>query len=84
MRYAPTLLLILAFPAGFLGYAVGAQIMTAIGLPDVLAAFGSLFFASLVMIPFAIPFLDRRAKADLAAHAQHAQQVESGEDAQDD
>ncbi len=81
MRFAPTLLLILAFPVGIIGYALGAQLMTAIGLPDVLAAFGSLFLASLVIIPFIIPFLDQRAKADLAAHAQ---QVESEQDAQDD
>lgn len=80
MRSAPTILLVLAFPAGVLGYAIGVRILMALGLPDVLVAFGSLFIASLVMMPFIIPFLDRRAKADLAAHAR---QVDTTEPTQD-
>ncbi len=70
MRSAPTLLLVLSFPAGLLGYAVGASVLTAMGVQDVLVAFLSLFVAGLVMLPFLIPFFDRKAKADLAAHRQ--------------
>ena len=75
MRSAPTLLLVLSFPAGLVGYAVSARVLTAMGLQDVLVSFLSLFVAGLVMLPFLIPFFDRKAKADLAAHRQTSDPV---------
>jgi hypothetical protein len=73
MKHVPTILLLLSFPAGILGYALGTQLLTALALPDLLVAFGSLLIAGLVMMPFLIPSVDRKAKADLAAHAREAE-----------
>ena len=75
MRNLPTILLLLSFPAGAIGYAVTVQVMTAI-LPgtsnDLIILLAALFVAGLVMLPFLIPFFDRRAKQDLAAYrAEH-------------
>ncbi len=72
MRFLPNVLLVLSLPAGFVGYAVGVQIISALSLPrqiqDVLTVFGPLFVAALFMMPFVIPFFDRKAKQDLAAY----------------
>ena len=72
MKSAPTLLLILAVPAGLLGYAVGVRIIEALPLPsgvqETLTLFAPLFVAGLFMLPFIAPFFDRMAKRDLAAH----------------
>jgi hypothetical protein len=65
----PNLLAILALPAGLAGYFGGAWLLRTLapGLADtVLMVFLPLFVAGLVMIPFAAPWFDRRAKADLA------------------
>ena len=71
MRHLPTILLFLSFPAGAIGYAVTVQVMTAI-LPgtsnDLIILLAALFVAGLVMLPFLIPFFDRKAKQDLAAY----------------
>lgn len=69
----PTLLAILSFPAAVIGYAVTAVILTSVlssmeGLAGLLLIFVPLFVAGLCMVPFLIPYLDRMAKRDLAAH----------------
>ncbi len=68
-RHLPTVLAVLALPAGLAGYFAGAWLLRSLapGLADtVLMVFLPLFVAGLVMIPFAAPWFDRRAKADLA------------------
>ena len=73
MRYLPTILLVLSLPAGAIGYAVGVRLMEALPLPEgaqgMFVLFVPLFIAGLVMVPFLVPFLDRKAKQDLAEHA---------------
>ena len=72
MRHLPTILLILSFPAGIVGYTVAVNVLETIGLPadtrSFVILFVPLFFAGLVMVPFLIPYIDRKAKADLAAY----------------
>jgi hypothetical protein len=70
MRSLPTILLVLSLPAGAIGYLVGVRLLEAV-LPDAaqgLVPFVALFIAGLVMLPFLIPFVDRKAKQDLAAY----------------
>jgi len=71
MRHLPTVLVVLALPAGIVGYAIGATLMSAISLPaglgGILTLFVPLFIGGLFMVPFVIPFFDRMAKRDLAA-----------------
>jgi hypothetical protein len=70
MRSMPTILLVLALPAGVIGYLVGARVLEAV-LPDGLdglVPFAALLIAGLAMLPFLIPFVDRKAKQDLAAY----------------
>jgi hypothetical protein len=68
----PTILLLLSFPAGALAYVVAARFLAGLplddGLRDFLVLIAPLFVAGLVMLPFLIPFFDRKAKADLAEH----------------
>ncbi len=83
MRYLPNILFALSLPVGLLGYGLGVTLVTAL-LPDqangVLVLFIPLFIAGLCMMPFVIPFFDRKAKRDLAAHrAEEAQATEDGE-----
>ncbi len=72
MRYLPNALLVLALPAGLLGYLLGTAVMTALPLPEavggLLVVFAPLFVAGLFMVPFVVPFIDRKARQDLAAH----------------
>lgn len=72
MRFLPNVLVVLALPAGFAGYLIGIQVMAALPLPEdakgILVVFVPLFVAGLCMLPFIVPFLDRRAKQDLAAY----------------
>ncbi len=72
MRSLPKILLVLSFPAGAVAYLVATWMLSALplaeGLQGFLVLFAPLFFAGLVMIPFLIPFFDRKAKADLAEH----------------
>jgi hypothetical protein len=71
VRHLPTVLLLLSFPAGAIGYAVAVQVMTAVlhGPSNVvIILLAALFVAGLVMLPFLIPFFDRKAKQDLAAY----------------
>lgn len=75
-RRLPTLLLVFALPAGLLGYAAGVWLVRAIfgdAADGVMLLFVPLFLGGLAMVPFVLPFIDRRAKADLAAiRALHA------------
>ncbi len=72
MRSLPTVLLILSLPAGAIAYVVATWILSSLDLPnglsDFLVLIAPLFFAGLVMVPFLIPFFDRKAKADLAEY----------------
>jgi hypothetical protein len=72
MRHLPAILAVLALPAGLVGYTIGVAVMSALPLPGdakgILTLFVPLFIAGLCMMPFLIPFLDRKAKQDLAAH----------------
>jgi hypothetical protein len=70
MRSLPTILLVFALPAGAVGYFVGARVLEAV-LPaglEGLVPFAALLIAGLAMLPFLIPFVDRKAKQDLAAY----------------
>jgi len=69
MRNLPTILLVLALPAGLVGYFAGAALLGALvpGAAGILQIFVPLLVAGLFMVPFIAPWLDRRAKADLAA-----------------
>jgi hypothetical protein len=65
------LLLILALPAGVLGYSLGGALVAALPLPaaleGIVGLFLPLFIGGLFMAPFVVPFLDQMAKRDLAA-----------------
>jgi hypothetical protein len=86
MRHLPTILLVFALPAGIVGYAIGASLVTAL-LPGetlgILGAFVALFVAGLCMVPFLVPFIDRKAKADLASHRRDVA-LEAGNGGADD
>jgi len=81
MRYLPNILFALSLPVGMLGYGLGVTLVTTL-LPDqangVLVLFIPLFIAGLCMMPFVIPFFDRKAKRDLAAH--RAEEARSKDD----
>ena len=72
MRSLPTVLLILSLPAGAIAYVTATRILSSLDLPDgfrdFLILIAPLFVAGLVMVPFLIPFFDRKAKEDLAEH----------------
>ncbi len=72
MRHLPTILLVLSFPVGIVGYTLAADVLEGMTLPpdarSFVILFVPLFVAGLVMMPFLIPFIDRKAKADLAAY----------------
>jgi hypothetical protein len=79
----PTVLAILALPAGAIGYALTTLILSGLALPDgaraVVLMIVPLFVAGLCMVPFLLPVLDRTAKRDLAAHrAQQASEDPDG------
>lgn len=80
MRSLPTILLILSFPAGAVAYVVAARILGDLPLDPGVRAFlvllAPLFVAGLVMLPFLIPFFDRKAKADLAEHRRATESTE--------
>ena len=72
MPSIPTILLILSLPVGAVAYVTAARILGELPLPEglkgFLVLFAPLFVAGLVMMPFLIPFFDRKAKADLAEY----------------
>ena len=72
MPSLPTLLLAMSLPAGAVAYSITGQVLMAL-LPrdasrDFIVLIVPLFVAGLVMMPFLIPFFDRKAKEDLAEH----------------
>jgi hypothetical protein len=73
MRDLPNVLAVLSFPAGAIAYGLTVQVLEWLDLSgdgrQILTLFVPLFVAGLVMMPFLIPFIDRKAKADLAAIA---------------
>jgi hypothetical protein len=80
VRHLPTILLILSFPAGVAGYFLGARVVSAVAPGEtILAIFVPLFVAGLCMMPLLVPFLDRKAKADLEAHRREVGAVDGGE-----
>lgn len=69
-RHLPVVLAVASLPAGLAGYFAGAWLLRALapGLADgILMLFVPLLVAGLCMVPFLVPFIDRRAKADLEA-----------------
>jgi len=70
MPSRPTLLLIVSLPVGAVAYVLAAQVLEAV-LPgqEILTLFVPLFVAGLAMLPFLIPFFDRKARQDLAEYA---------------
>ena len=72
MPSIPTILLILSLPVGAVVYVTAARILGELpleeGIKSFLVLFAPLFVAGLVMMPFLIPFFDRKAKADLAEY----------------
>ena len=81
MRHLPTVLLVLALPVGLIGYFVGAAVVNAVApSAGIITIFVSLLVAGLFMIPFIAPWLDRKAKADLAAiqERRRAEALEAG------
>lgn len=87
MPSLPTVLLVLSLPAGAIAYAVAARVLAALPLPEgiqgFLVLFAPLFIAGLVMLPFLVPFVDRKAKADLASHARSQESIAKGGDTPD-
>jgi hypothetical protein len=71
-RHLPTILLAVSLPVGALGYAVAGRILSMLALPegvgDILILFVPLLVAGLCMLPFLVPYFDRKAKQDLAAY----------------
>jgi hypothetical protein len=71
MRFLPNILAVLSLPAGVLGYTVATRVLTAL-LPGqaqgILMLFVPLLVAGLFMLPFLVPFFDRKAKQDLAEY----------------
>ena len=63
-----TILAIAALPVGLIGYVVSAAVLDGLGAPDFLILIVPLFVAGLCAVPLIIPFFDRMAKRDLAAH----------------
>jgi hypothetical protein len=72
MRFVPYILLILSFPAGILGYALAVRVLSALPVPEqvegLVVMFVPLLVGGLFMMPFLIPFFDRKAKQDLEAY----------------
>ena len=85
MRSMPTILLILSLPVGAVAYVVSANVLAALPLPEglgnFLVLFAPLLIAGLVMLPFLIPWFDRRAKADLAAYRSQTAAAQASGDA---
>jgi hypothetical protein len=67
-RNLPTILLALSLPVGLVGYLLGARLVAAVAPgASLVELFVPLLIAGLCMMPFLVPWVDRRAKADLAA-----------------
>lgn len=73
MPSLPTILLAMSLPVGAVAYYITGQVLLAL-LPrdasrEFIVLIVPLFVAGLVMMPFLIPFFDRKAKQDLAEYA---------------
>jgi hypothetical protein len=73
MPSLPTILLAMSLPVGAVAYYITGQALMAL-LPrdasrEFIVLIVPLFVAGLVMMPFLIPFFDRKAKQDLAEYA---------------
>ena len=83
MPSIPTLLLILSLPVGAVAYVTAARILGELplegGIKSFLVLFAPLFVAGLVMIPFLIPFFERKARADLAEYRRSTGSSADGE-----
>ena len=83
MNRLPTFLLILSLPAGLIAYAVAVRILEAMPLPEAalgpITLFVPLFIAGVVMLPFLVPFFDRKARQDLAAYRRSQDPDATGE-----
>jgi hypothetical protein len=80
----PKLIAVLALPAGAIGYAVTASILSGLdlgeGMRNALLLFVPLFVAGLCMVPFFIPLFDAMAKRDLAEiQARRAAETPAGD-----
>ena len=79
----PTILFALSFPAGAIAYAITAQfLMSALpadGSREFIVLIVPLFVAGLVMVPFLIPFFDRKAKEDLAEYVRRRGSSDAGD-----
>ena len=85
MPTLPTILLVLSLPVGAVAYTVAARILGSVAVPagaEVLVTLlVPLFVAGLAMMPFLIPFFDRKAKEDLAAYrASQEREPQDGDD----
>ena len=68
-RHLPVILAVASLPVGLAGYLAGGWLLRVLApsLADgVLMIFVPLLVAGLCMAPLLVPFIDRRAKADLA------------------
>ncbi len=75
----PTVLLVLSLPVGAIAYVVATRVVTSIWPNEgFLILIVPLFFAGLAMLPFLIPFFDRKAKEDLAAYRRTQEPAETG------
>ena len=72
VKSRPVILAILSLPAAAIGYGAAVAVLSALPLPEGLAAllliFVPLLVAGLSMLPFLVPLVDRMAKRDLEAH----------------
>ena len=69
MPSRPTLLFILSLPVGAVVYTIAATVFREVFPAEpIVSLLVPLFVAGLAMMPFVIPFFDRKAKEDLAAH----------------
>jgi hypothetical protein len=72
VKFFPEVMLVLSVPAGIVGFVVGSRIVAALSMPadisGIVELLGPLLLGGLFMLPFVVPFFDRMAKRDLAAH----------------
>jgi hypothetical protein len=72
MRFSRPVLYGLSLVAGLVGYLVAVWVIGALPVPglsdSLVGMFLPLLVSGLFMLPFVIPFLDQKAKGDLAAH----------------
>ena len=79
MPSRPTILLILSFPVGAIAYTVGARVVASIWPGEgFLILILPLFLAGIAMLPFLVPWFDRKAKQDLAEYRRSQASAEEG------